>query len=142
MSTTQIVHLLGGPQVVGEMTSVTEMARAIRSGLPWAAFESLGRALAVSQSHLAGLLHIRPRTLSRRKDVGRLGLMESDRLFRLARIFAHAVAVFESEEKARDWLETENRALGGEKPFELLDTDIGAQEVDDVLGRIEYGIFG
>jgi putative toxin-antitoxin system antitoxin component (TIGR02293 family) len=67
--------------------------------------------------------------------------MESDRAFRLARILAHAVEVFESIERARDWLKSENRALDGQPPFELLDTDAGAQEVDDVLGRIEHGIF-
>ncbi len=142
MSTNEIVNLLGGPQVIGEVGSLIEMAQTVRSGLPWAALESMGSALSMSQAELAVMLHIRARTLSRRKSAGRLEAMESDRLFRLARIFAHAVEVFESEERARDWLETENRALGGRKPRELLDTDIGAQEVDGVLGRIEHGIFG
>ncbi len=61
--------------------------------------------------------------------------MESDRVFRLARVLAHAVEVFESVERARDWLETENRALDGQRPLAFLDTDVGAREVDDVLGR-------
>ncbi len=68
--------------------------------------------------------------------------MELDRLFLLARVVAHAIEVFETSELARDWLETENRALGGQKPRALLNTDAGAREVEDVLGRIEHGIFG
>ncbi len=142
MSTHQIVDLLGGARVVGEVRDPIEMARAVRRGLPWAAFEALLAALAISQAELAGTLHIRSRTLSRRKDSGRLEAMESDRLFRLARIFAHAVEVFEAGERARDWLASENRALGGRRPLALLDTDAGAREGDDVLGRIEHGIFG
>ncbi len=142
MSTQQIADLLGGARVVGEVRDPIEMALAVRRGLPWAAFEALLAALAISQAELAATLHIRSRTLSRRKDAGRLEAMESDRLFRLARVFAHALEVFEVSERARDWLETENRALGGQRPLELLDTDAGAREVDDVLGRIEHGIFG
>lgn len=141
MLTTQITRLLGGPKVVGEMLSPFEIARAVRVGLPWAAFEAMEAALSIPARQLAAMLHIPPRTLSRRKDAGRLEAMESDRLCRLARVVAHAVDVFESQERARDWLETENRALGGQRPLELLDTDAGAREVDDVLGRIEHGIF-
>lgn len=54
--------------------------------------------------------------------------MELDRLFLLARVVAHAIEVFETSELARDWLETENRALGGQKPRALLNTDAGARD--------------
>jgi len=141
MSTTQVIQVLGGNAVVGEVRGPIEMVAAIRRGLPWAAIEAVGSALALSLSELSEVLHITPRTLSRRKRTGRLEVTESDRLFRLARVFAHAVEVFETRERARDWLESENRALGGQKPLELLDTEAGAQEVEEALGRIEHGIF-
>ena len=142
MSTRHVVDLLGGSEVIGSVRNPIEMAQRVRRGLPWAAFEALVAALAVSQAELAATLHIRSRTLSRRKDAGRLEAMESDRLFRLARVVAHAIEVLETDRRARDWLETENRALGGQRPLDLLDTDAGARAVDDVLGRIEHGIFG
>jgi putative toxin-antitoxin system antitoxin component (TIGR02293 family) len=44
-----------------------------------------------------------------------------------------------SEEKAIQWLRRPNRALGNQTPLELMDTDIGAKQVEDVLGRIEHG---
>ena len=142
MSRATAIDLLGGPQVVGDARGPIEVARAVRLGLPWAAFEALVAALAVSQTELAAMLHIKSRTLNRRKASGRLEAMESDRVYRLARVVAHAVEVFESAERARDWLATNNRALGSQPPLTLLDTDVGVREVDDVLGRIEHGIFG
>ena len=45
-------------------------------------------------------------------------------------------------DKARAWLKHPNRGLGDEVPLSLLDTDIGARQVEDVLIRLEYGIHG
>jgi putative toxin-antitoxin system antitoxin component (TIGR02293 family) len=44
-------------------------------------------------------------------------------------------------EKASRWLQTPNRALEGELPFNLLDTDAGVQSVETVLGRIAFGVY-
>jgi putative toxin-antitoxin system antitoxin component (TIGR02293 family) len=60
---------------------------------------------------------------------------------RLADIAAHAVLVLGSVEKARQWLTAENRALGCVAPISLLDTDVGVRAVEDVLHRIEHGVF-
>jgi uncharacterized protein (DUF2384 family) len=43
--------------------------------------------------------------------------------------------------KARLWLLAPNRALGGEVPLQMLDTDIGARQVEEVLLRLSYGVF-
>lgn len=79
--------------------------------------------------------------LSRLQVEDKLEATESARLIRIARVLAHAEDVFGSTDKARDWLASKNRALAGQKPLQLLDTDAGTQEVEDVLGRIEHGIF-
>lgn len=70
----------------------------------------------------------------------RLTADESDRVYRLARIVAHAEEVFEDIDKVRNWLAHTNRALGGVTPLSLLDTDEGVRQVDTVLGQIEYGL--
>jgi putative toxin-antitoxin system antitoxin component (TIGR02293 family) len=77
-----------------------------------------------------------PRTVARKK----LTAEESERLARLARLMALAESVFGSEEKARGWLQRENRALG-QVPLALLDTDLGTETVIDELGRIAHGSF-
>jgi putative toxin-antitoxin system antitoxin component (TIGR02293 family) len=61
---------------------------------------------------------------------------------RLARVARRAAEVFEGSDAALDWLKSPNRALAGETPLTLLDTEIGAESVLDVLGRIEHGVFG
>jgi putative toxin-antitoxin system antitoxin component (TIGR02293 family) len=45
------------------------------------------------------------------------------------------------QEKAIAWLGTANRALGGDRPLDVLDTDVGARMVEDILGRIAYGVY-
>ncbi|MGR3468356.1 MAG: type II RES/Xre toxin-antitoxin system antitoxin [Shimia sp.] len=82
------------------------------------------------------------RTLARRRKAKEaLKLEEADTLVRLLRIRAHALAVFEDEAVARDWLTLPNPALGDASPMEIAETDIGAREVEGVLGRIEHGVF-
>ena len=82
------------------------------------------------------------RTLARRRQARKLHPDESDRLYRIARVAGHAVSVFGAEDKAATWLRRPNRALNGELPIRLLDTDVGARQVEDILGRIEHGIVG
>ena len=91
---------------------------------------------------LSRKLRIPQRTLTRRlSHRSRLTAAESDRTVRLARVYASAVEMIGDEHKAVEWLQTPNRALGGERPLEKLDTDIGAREVEDILGRIAYGVY-
>jgi putative toxin-antitoxin system antitoxin component (TIGR02293 family) len=52
-----------------------------------------------------------------------------------------AVEVLESEENARQWLTSPQFGLGGEVPLEYAGTEVGAREVEDLLGRIEYGVY-
>ncbi|MUL38989.1 antitoxin Xre/MbcA/ParS toxin-binding domain-containing protein [Gloeocapsopsis dulcis] len=58
-----------------------------------------------------------------------------------ARITARAEEVFEDEQVAKNWLKRPNQALGGETPLGLLDTETGAEQVNQVLTRIEYGVY-
>jgi len=59
----------------------------------------------------------------------------------LIEVTAEATRVFESEEKAVEWLRQPCPALGGIKPIELLKTAEGAQLVLDIIGRIEHGVY-
>jgi putative toxin-antitoxin system antitoxin component (TIGR02293 family) len=59
----------------------------------------------------------------------------------MARVYASAVEMIGDKQKAAEWLRTPNRALGGEKPLDQLDTDTGTRMVEDVLGRIAYGVY-
>ena len=84
---------------------------------------------------------ISARRLARRKEAGRLEPDESDRLMRASRVIARAIELFEGDrEAARTWLTTHLRALGDHTPLEFAKTDVGAIEVENLIGRLEHGI--
>ena len=118
------------------------MDREIRRGLPVDLFFRLRDALAVKQEILSQVISVPIRTLMRRKQLGeRLKSGESERILRLARLRIRAVEVLNCPEKARHWLFSPNRALGGETPFAFAATEPGAREAERLLGRIEHGVF-
>jgi len=124
-----------------QATSFAELRDAVRSGLPFFAFLALSKQLEISPQHLTAVFGIPPRTVARRKEARHFNPQESDRLYRVASTLSQAVEVLGSIDKARLWLKTPNRALGCEMPLELLDTDIGTRQVEEVLLRLNYGIF-
>lgn len=69
-----------------------------------------------------------------------LSKAESDRMYRVDRVRKRAVAVLEDQQAANQWMQRNNRSLGGETPLALLDTEAGYELVIDTLGRIEYGV--
>ena len=141
-ATEYVVQALGGPSVFKGRASPTpiELRARIKQGLPYRSLESIRERLQLSVPEAANVLHMPPRTLARRRQAGKLDPDESDRLYRIALVAGQAVAVFGAEDKAATWLRRPNRALNGELPIRLLDTDVGAQQVEDILGRIEHGI--
>src|SRR5579872_6866152 len=135
-----VVAELGGEQVLGrDFSSDHDMREAIREGFPPAVVEGLMRASGLTLKELASALDLSPRSLQRRRRSGRLARYESDRLYRFARIVALADEFLGDHEKAIRWLKRPNRALGGIAPVEALDTELGARQVENVLGRIAYG---
>lgn len=113
----------------------------VREGLDMDEFLALQEMLEVTEERLAGLLGMSRATLHRRKKVRRLDRTESDRLVRYARLLSHAAAALGGLDGARRWMTTPAIAFGGELPLDYADTEIGAREVDSLLGRIEHGVF-
>ena len=135
-----VVEELGGEQALGRaLSSERELRQAIRDGFPPAVVEELMRASGLTLKELAGALDLSPRSLQRRRRTGRLARYESDRLYRLARIVALANQYLGDHGRAMRWLKHPNRALGGLAPVAAIDTELGARQVENILGRIAYG---
>jgi putative toxin-antitoxin system antitoxin component (TIGR02293 family) len=143
MTSTSIAEALGGKKVLGRsIKSFAELADLIRKGLPSGSLTVLGEKLDLKNAALSKKLGIPQRTLTRRLSRhSRLTAAESDRTVRLARVYATAVEMIGNISKAAEWLRTPNRALGGEIPIDQLDTDLGTKEVENILGRIAYGVY-
>jgi len=114
----------------------------VEEGFVFSALEHFQRASELSTSEVAELVQIKPRTLSRRREEGRLQPDESDRLVRAARVVGRALDLFEGDVRAaRQWLSTAQLALGGASPLSLARTEVGAREVENLIGRLEEGVF-
>lgn len=119
-----------------------DLVKHVEKGLAFAAVESLQNQMKLASKEMAKLLDIKYRTFVRRKETGRLQSSESDRVLRTSRLFARAKDLFEGDENAaRDWLLSPARALGGAVPLDLARTEVGAREVEKLIGRLEHGVF-
>lgn len=143
METAAIAEILGGRKVLGKaVRKPDDLAHLVRKGLPAGSVTALAEKLHLGSTVLSRKLGIPLRTLTRRlSQASVLTPAESDRTVRMARIYANAIEMIGDERKAVEWLSTPNRALGGEKPLDQLDTDMGARMVEDILGRIAYGVY-
>lgn len=113
----------------------------VKAGLDVEAFDRLRAALGLSADDLGAVISLSPRTLARRKKQGRLSPEESERLVRLARLFELTTDVLGEAAEAARWMKTKRPALGHRTPLERADTELGAREVEDLLGRIAHGVF-
>ena len=119
-------------------SSVETVRQAIHQGLPKTAFEQLKAITGISGDLLASVVGIPARTLARREI---FKPEETGAILRLAAAFQKTLEVFEDLDEARVWFSNGKRALGGASPLEFCDTEPGAAEVVNLLGRIEHGVF-
>ena len=114
----------------------------VEKGFSFQEVDQLRQNTRLSPEEFYALVQINPRTLSRRKEKSRLLTDESDRLLRASRVFGRALDLFEGDvEGALRWLRAPHRALGAETPLRLSRTDVGAREVENLIGQIEHGVY-
>jgi putative toxin-antitoxin system antitoxin component (TIGR02293 family) len=143
MTTAAVAEVLGGEKVLGRVvTRSSELAQLVRDGIPVQALVVLAQRAGLRQAEVSSRFGISQRTLTRRiAQHSKLTAAESDRAVRLARVYTSAEETLGDGDKAAEWLKTPNRALGGARPLDQLDTDPGVREVEEVLGRIAYGVY-
>ncbi len=119
----------------------TELIRQIQKGLRFSELETLQNSIDLPFEQLAAKLSISRSTLQRRKAAGRLSPDESDRVMRYSRLLHQATDFFGDIEKARAWLKHPQYGLGGAVPLDYATTETGAREVENLLGRMKYGVY-
>jgi putative toxin-antitoxin system antitoxin component (TIGR02293 family) len=118
-----------------------DLARQIEEGLQANAIDRVKENLALGDTQVSLALGVSTKTLGRlRKGRSRLSPTVGDRLYRLARVFELAREVLEDDEAAREWIREPQLGLGYRTPLDLIRTEIGFREVEDLLGRMEYGV--
>lgn len=114
----------------------------VRAGFPFKTLAKFQKMTELPWTEVSRFLAIPQRTLTRRQSQGRLQPDESDRVLRASTIFDMAVELFEGDmAAARKWLQTPQPGLGGESPLDFASTEVGAREVENLIGRLEHGVF-
>lgn len=119
-----------------------QLVQAISNGFSFGTLERVRKETGLPMEQLAVSIGMSPRTLTRRKKEKKLSAAESDRLVTVSRLIGQAVELFEGDkEKALRWFMQSNRALGKLTPLEMARTETGAREVENLIGRLEHGVF-
>ncbi|HYK54199.1 MAG TPA: antitoxin Xre/MbcA/ParS toxin-binding domain-containing protein [Candidatus Eremiobacteraceae bacterium] len=137
-----ISHMLGGPDILkARINGDADLEAAVTTGFPTAAVRALAERTRSSLSFLQDVTGLDKNTFRRReRSKSRLRAEESDRLARVARIAALATEAMGADDGVA-WLHEPNRSLGDRIPMEMLHTEIGARQVEDVLMRIQHGVY-
>ena len=113
----------------------------IQAGLSFRAVQNLQKALDIPLETVASVLGMSRATLHRRKLQGKIDEDESEKLVRYQRLLKKAEDVFGDGKSAREWLTHKQAGLGKVVPLDFARTEIGAREVENLLGRLEYGVY-
>jgi putative toxin-antitoxin system antitoxin component (TIGR02293 family) len=139
-----ITDALGGTKLLGKQANtILELADMIQQGLPTQSVFYLQKQMALGDDDYSSTLGVSVKWLGRYRKAPRqhLDANVSDRLFRIARLFKLAEEVLEDKEAANRWLHLPQSGLGERTPLELMKNEAGAREVEELLYRIEYGIY-
>jgi putative toxin-antitoxin system antitoxin component (TIGR02293 family) len=118
-----------------------EAVKLVKSGLSFSTVERLRRTSGLTRERIKQITRISEGSFARRKTSGRLSLEESEGVLRLSRVFERATSLYDGDQNgAVQWLETPIPALDNQRPLDLAQTEPGAREVENLIGRIEHGI--
>ncbi len=134
-----IAGILGGGK--SDAGSLLDIARRVESGLPLAALDRVVHFVAPDDARFAGTI-VPKATLSRRRTsgTGALSVDESNKVARLAKVWAMAMRVWNDEADAREFLRRPHPMLEGRAPREVaVGSDPGADAVINVMGRGAFG---
>jgi putative toxin-antitoxin system antitoxin component (TIGR02293 family) len=137
-----MILLMGGPKRLRkQVRRDTDLEQAVATGLPAEVVRHLADSTGATLRELQEITFIDRSTFARRiRQRARLKVDESDRIARVARVAALAMDALGRDEGLL-WLREPNAALGGRIPLGMLGTDAGARQVEQVIGRIEHGVF-
>ncbi|RYY06185.1 MAG: DUF2384 domain-containing protein [Sphingobacteriaceae bacterium] len=123
-----------------QMTPVEKM-QLVKDGLSKTDLEKLKTKTNLDYDKLSILLSTARATLINKKGTAQFNTSISEKILSIADVYSYGFKVFEDETKFNEWVFKPNRALGGKQPFELLDNQFGREEVKNLIGRIDYGVY-
>jgi len=133
----KIAHVMG---LNSTIHSLFDLSESVIHGLPKKVLQFTVKRL-TKDSAVAKVISdklVPPATFKRRK--GALNTQESERIERLARVYATALDIWGNEDDARQFLFTPHTLLNQKKPVDMAFTELGARQVEQILEKLRYGL--
>ncbi|MGB8194307.1 MAG: antitoxin Xre/MbcA/ParS toxin-binding domain-containing protein [Chitinophagaceae bacterium] len=137
---TASVLTIKGPFPEFRMSSFEKM-EIIQDGISKKALQNLKDKAVLDYDQLAQVLNVARATLINKKGNEKFSKDVSDKILGLADIYSYGYEVFEDRARFNQWIFRANRALGGQAPFDILNSTFGRTEVKNLIGRIDYGVY-
>lgn len=134
------IILKGVKKPESHMTPLEKMER-LSLGISKKDLEILKLRTDLDYDELAKVLSVTRATLINKKGEEKFNITLSERIIGLADIYSYGYEVFENEEKFNQWMFRANPALGGKTPYEVCNNQFGREEVKNIIGRIDYGVY-
>ena len=132
----------GSSMMVHPIVTEFDVIHTSSEGISKASVDELAAHLGITRKTMAeDIFDLSVKTLERKAPTDKLDKRTSAHALEIARVLQHAFDVFEDEEKVKRWINKENSSLNGMKPVALFDTLTGLNLVNDILGRIEEGVY-
>ncbi len=122
-------------------TSTTQAILKIKRGISQKELLHLKAITGLEYEKVAFILGLTRQTITQKPATFTYEVSESDKIYRIADLYSYGYDVFENREGFNKWMRTENASLGNKKPIDFLDTMYGFQEIKDLIGRIDYGVY-
>jgi putative toxin-antitoxin system antitoxin component (TIGR02293 family) len=129
-----------GNKPESQMTALEKM-NIVCEGVSKKDLEHLKEKAELDYDKLAKALSVTRATLIKKQKDQKFGLVLSEKIMGLADIYSYGYEVFENEDRFNQWMFRPNQALGGKAPYDLIDNQFGREEVRNVIGRIDYGVY-
>ncbi len=137
--------LLGGRAAIRrQIETALDIHEVLLEGLPGGALSHLlEQVVELEPEDVLRAVGVSARTVQRRSHRPReaLSVEQSSRTWKFAELLAKASVVFGDQLAAEQWLASPALGLGNRRPLDLLSTPVGAGLVEQLLGRIEHGIY-
>lgn len=134
-------EMLGGTEVLGtKVQSDRDLEKVVLKGLPTNVVPEVVKKIYPGQTDKIYQLVPRSTFIRRQRAGSLLNVEESQKAERLARVYSFAVEVWDSEEKAREFMIKSHPMLENRTPFDASLGELGARQVEEVLGRLMFGI--
>jgi len=124
-----------------QLKSNFEKMEQVRSGISKSVLVEIKNHINMDYDNLSTILGTTKTTIHNKKNDDTFSPAVSEKIVALADLYEFGYTVFEDKLNFEKWIQTPNKALGSRKPLELLDTIFGIEEVTNIIGRIEHGVY-